>query len=422
MKRRANLTAVVLSALVPFAQLLLAQTPTPEYSGDFLNRSTLTGDWGGLRNELARKGMTFDLSITQVYQGVIHGGRDTSWSYAGRGDFLFNLDTGKAGLWQGGFLAIEAEGNWGNNINRRTGSIMPVDSSDIYPEPGGDNIDVPNVTYAQFVSPHLGFFFGKVATLSATAGDLNAFAHGKGDENFMNLAFNINPVALIMPYSTLGAGVIIIPGKTPDDGIIQVAVLDAEGDSGTTGFNTVFDGGTIFSAEGRVRTDVFGMTGHHLLGGIYSDKRYTSLDQNSRFIVENRALRATSGAWSIYYNVDQFLYEPVKGSGRGVGVFGRFGMSDGDPNPTRTFWSVGLGGKGAIPGRPNDSFGAGYYALYTSNQGPATRLDDEWGIESYYTFAITPWADLTADLQYVDSALTSSDPALVLGARLRIKF
>ena len=29
-----------------------APAPTP-YSGDIWNRSTLTGDWGGLRNELA---------------------------------------------------------------------------------------------------------------------------------------------------------------------------------------------------------------------------------------------------------------------------------------------------------------------------------------------------------------------------------
>jgi porin len=398
------------------------QTPTPSYSGDFLSRSTLTGDWGGLRNDLANKGMTFDLSITQVYQGVIHGGRDQSWNYAGRGDFLFNLDTGKAGLWQGGFLTIEAEGNWGNNINRRTGSIMPVDSSDIYPEPGGDNIDVPNVTYAQFVSPHLGFVVGKMVTLSATAGDMNAFAHGKGDDNFMNLAFNINPVALIMPYSGLGAGVVWLPGKTPDDAVVQLAVIDAEGNPGTTGFDTVFEGGTIYSAEGRIRTDVFGKTGHQLVGGIYSDKLYNSIDQNARFIIQNRALRQTSSAWSIYYNFDQFLYEPVKGSGKGIGLFGRFGISDGDPNPIKTFWSVGLGGKGVCPGRTNDSFGVGYYAIYTSNQGLADRLDDEWGIETYYTFALTPWAELTADLQYVDSALANSDPALVLGARLRIKF
>ena len=29
-------------------------------------------------------------------------------------------------------------------------------------------------------------------------------------------------------------------------------------------------------------------------------------------------------SWAVYYNFDQYLYEPVKGSGRGFGLFGRF--------------------------------------------------------------------------------------------------
>ena len=41
------------------------------YSGDFWSRSTLTGDWNGLRSELAAKGVTLDMSITQVGQGVV---------------------------------------------------------------------------------------------------------------------------------------------------------------------------------------------------------------------------------------------------------------------------------------------------------------------------------------------------------------
>jgi len=35
---------------------------------------------------------------------------------------------------------------------------------------------------------------------------MNEFAHGKGDTQFMNAAFNINPVTLLTsPYSALGA-------------------------------------------------------------------------------------------------------------------------------------------------------------------------------------------------------------------------
>ena len=44
-------------------------------SGDFLRRSTLTGDWGGARNDLAAKGVTFDIRVTQITQGVGGGGK-----------------------------------------------------------------------------------------------------------------------------------------------------------------------------------------------------------------------------------------------------------------------------------------------------------------------------------------------------------
>jgi hypothetical protein len=30
-----------------------AQAPSPNYSGELMTRSTFTGDWGGVRNELA---------------------------------------------------------------------------------------------------------------------------------------------------------------------------------------------------------------------------------------------------------------------------------------------------------------------------------------------------------------------------------
>ena len=73
-------------------------SPGP-YSGDIWNRSTLTGDWFGVRNDLAAKGITFDMSLTQVYQGIVSGGKDDAWKYGGRGDLTFNLDTQKLGLW-----------------------------------------------------------------------------------------------------------------------------------------------------------------------------------------------------------------------------------------------------------------------------------------------------------------------------------
>lgn len=114
------------------------------YSGDIWHRSTLTGDWRGVRNDLAAKGITFDMSVTQVYQGILGGGKDETWRYSGRGDTTINVDTQKLGLWPGGFFTLEMEGNWANSVNEQTGALMPVNTNQTFPLPTGDHFNLPD--------------------------------------------------------------------------------------------------------------------------------------------------------------------------------------------------------------------------------------------------------------------------------------
>jgi porin len=188
-------------------------------------------------------------------------------------------------------------------------------------------------------------------------------------------------------------------------------VLQSNGKASTSGFGDLNGNNLTFALEGRVRTGFFGLTGHQLFGSTYSNKQFTSVDQNARFIIDNRDLDGKKGSWNIYYNFDQYLYETKKSSGQGIGIFGRFGASDGDPNFMHYFYSIGIGAKGIIPGRPLDGFGIGYYYMDISNPtitGPAggtvSALRDEQGFEAYYNFAITPWLRLTPDIQIVRPA------------------
>ena len=50
------------------------------------------------------------------------------------------------------------------------------------------------------------------------------------------------------------------------------------------------------------------------------------------------------------------------------------------------------------------------------------RLTDEVGIEAYYNFAITPWLQISLDLQWIASGVTSNDDALALGTRIFTQF
>jgi porin len=417
-----------------------AQNESKPYSGDLWSRSTLTGDWGGVRNDLAAKGVTFDMNLAQIEQGVVEGGKDEGWEYGGRGNLTVNIDTQKLGLWPNGVFTVEFEGNFNSSVNGKTGALMPVNTNQISPMPkipgfnDGDNLDVPGVSFTQFVPPYAGVFFGKLDTSS---GDMNEFAHGKGDVQFFNLAFNLTPAALLtIPYSTLGAGVMVMPTKDPKAAVVNFMILQANGQASTIGLSDLRSDELTYAGEGRVRTNFFGLTGHQLIGATYSNKEFTSLDQRLRFILENRALETKKGSWSIYYNFDQYFYEPKRDSGQGVGVFGRFGASDGNPNPVHYFISAGVGGKGMIPSRPLDRFGVGYYYIDVKSislQRPLTErkfLRDEQGFEVFYNIAVTPWAQVTPDIQVIRGAqkhtviggVEDVNTATVLGLRLNLVF
>ena len=100
-------------------------------------------------------------------------------------------------------------------------------------------------------------------------------------------------------------------------------MLSTNGQSNTSGFGDLNGNAIAVAGEGRVRTDFFGLTGHQLLGTTFSNKKFTSIDQRlGSDVIENNALRPEKGSWNIYYNFDQYLYEPKKGVDRGVGLFG----------------------------------------------------------------------------------------------------
>lgn len=425
--------AVIFGLMVMVSQAVASDEPK-DYSGDFLTRSNLLGDFGGLRNKLAEKGITADMSFTQMWQGITAGGKEKGGEYGGRGDVVLNFDTEKVGAWKGGLFTIELEGKYDRDVNVRTGAMMEVNSNQTYPSAVSEGINVSQLMFTQFVLPRIGFMIGKIQTGT----DTNEFSSGKGDVQFSNIAFTFNPVGFsTMPYTALGAGIVIFPTGDKKDATIKFFAMDANGKPNTTGFDTVFHGNTTYILEERVRSNFFGLTGHHLLGGSYSTKSFTSLDQNLRLVLENRTIQEKSYSWCVYYNFDQYFYEKEKGSGNGVGIFGRFGASDGNPNPVHYFVSAGLGGKGVVPSRSHDSFGIGYYYINVGHPtfvglfGNRSFLGDEQGFEAYYTIAISPWMKVTPDIQVVrptqkqmisNGVVKDINTTTIAGIRLQLVF
>jgi len=418
-----------------------AQAPVVDPATNFFTQSTMTGDWGGTRTEMAKKGITFDFSLTQTEAGVVHGGLNNASEYGGRGDFYMNLDTGKAGLWPGGFLMVEGEVNYGNGANPNAGALLPVNTNQVFPVPGkSGSAAIPAVTFTQFLSPYFGVTAGKY---NVAAADDNEFAHGKygkGDTQFMNTAFNLIPAALFTtPYTPLGGGLVFLPDKNPESFIIKALVYATSGVATKADFKTFSHNDLSVYIEGRVRTHFFKKTGHQDAIYLHSNKDITSINQ-ILILPGMPSLTAKPGAWMVSYNFDQYLWEPEKG--KGFGLFGRFAATDGDPSFIHYFYELGVGGKGVGARRPNDTYGFGTYYIDVTHPtlitpvGTTELLRPEKGLELYYSLALTPWAHLSPDFQVVHGVsannvfahiaqgvpLRNIDTAVVFGLRLNLVF
>jgi hypothetical protein len=90
--------AVVLAGAL-LNPLRAQQAPSSSvYDLSLLNRSTLTGNWGGARDDLAASGITIRPSVTQFYQGPIAGNTGHDFVYGGKAEGILDIDFAKLGL------------------------------------------------------------------------------------------------------------------------------------------------------------------------------------------------------------------------------------------------------------------------------------------------------------------------------------
>ena len=403
--------------------------PLKDYSGDWLTRPSLTGDWGGVRNQLAADGITFEIDVNQILQTLARGGKDTTNAtrYSGSAEYTLQIDTGRAGLWPGGQFTLRGRTKFGNGINSKVGASVNFDA--LLPLPFDDCITTFSEFYLlQGLSKEVTLLLGKIN--GADFADKNEFASDEKTQ-FLNSAFRSNPVVLPHgPYTILAAGVLLQPTEWLN---AFVAVWDTNGSAITTGFNTAFHSptGTSLASELDIKIHPFGLEGTQRFGLIYSRKAFTVLNQGldaiqiipGEGLVLNLDTRPDD--WCLYYNFDQYLYTEADDPKQGVGVFGRFGWTTGEANPFQQFYSLGLGGKGILSGRDNDRFGLGYFCLNFSDDIPKLfNVNSTQGVELFYNIQITPWLTVTPDLQVLHDPGGNNDrnTAIVGGIRIHMYF
>lgn len=414
--------------------------PIPDYTSDVMTRAALLGDLSGSRTALAQQGIQFGINWSQTMQSVIDGGRDVNTAYGGTLDYDLSIDLMRMGLVPGGLVKLRGESRYGDSVNGDTGSLLPANSDFFFPLTDKIDESVPmyltTLSYTQFFSESFAVFVGKFDTLD---GDPNEFASGRGLTQFQNLNFQFTPAPLlIVPYSTLGAGIVFKP--TPDITLSSSVITTADASS-TTGFDNIGDGWT-WTAEAQVQYRLGRLPGGFNLGGAYAwDNEFTTIDRRFVFQPGEGIIRAPdqNSSWAAYCSMWQYLHVkhaegaptgPLDLANRrpdlpGFGVFARVGIADDETNPTELAISAGLGGRGILPGRDDDIFGIGYFRNEFQTGRIAGILGAQeyyQGIEAFYNFAITPSIGLTLDFQAIEPVSDSIDTALVLGMRLVVQF
>jgi len=407
--------------------------PVPEYAGEWRTRPALSGDWGGTRQDWAERGLTIDVDWLQVGQGVVSGGLDTGWAYASNLDWYATLDLDRMDVAPGALVSFRGQTRFGETVNGDTGLLLPVNTYSYFPltDEFDENVAfaVTELNWLQFFSEEVGVQAGKITTMET----MNEFSGGEGRSQFMNFQFIWSAAfAQTAPYSTLAVAALWMP----DPQVVLTSVLmNSEDASTTSGFDDIGEGTSWWtSVDTQYRLgDLPGGMG---LGGIYAfDGDFAKLGGIYIDPGAGIAVGTEEETWSLYWHGWQYLHTEAAPpelidvvDGRqdleGVGLFAILGLADEDTNPVSWSAAAGLGGRGLIPDRGDDTCGLGWF--YNDLQEFASlpnALDGSaQGIEAYYNIALAQSVALTADVQWTQSAFPRVDDAVVLGARLHIGF
>jgi porin len=453
--------AALLSALATAIPAHAMPPSIPDtWGGDLGSRPRLTGDWGGVRDDMAKKGVVLDLDVYWMPQTITSGGKEEGGG-GGWGNAIatLNVDTQKLGLWPGGFFKVQTVTSFGHNINRDTGAMVPANLSWMLPAMETDT-GLQELTYTQFLSPHVGVFLGKINSIAPSN-----VLHGDYTTGFLNTGLNL-PLALAMvPLSAYGAGALYLPSH---DVTLAGMVLDANGTIEDDDLGDAFDDGVMTLASADLKVRPGGLPGHQNLTLAWSNKDRTSLIQDpaniARLLLDARypllgdpgpilieifdklglpataqPLNEESETWAAIYSFEQFLWQPAGDHKRGIGMFFSAGVSDGKANPVKSSYSLGLVGKGVVPGRPRDDFGIGWARTeFSDDYVPLLRstfdlgLEREDAIELYYNASVTPWLSISPSLQIISPALNrvldssgdfkDLDTTYIAGVRVGIRF
>lgn len=401
-------------------------TRPADTSYNLLTTPKLLGTWGGVRTDLEKAGFSFAPILISGYTGNLRGGLNTQNAHDVPGLMQYNLETDfdKMKLIPGGSFFIRGAQSWNDGVRDEVGSLSTPattwGSSEDY------EILVDKWWWRQrLLNDRVEFRLGKLLNI-VDLFDVNAFAANQYSK-FSNSWLTWNPT---IP-ATKGIGAFV---KTwPTDWLyLQAGAMDPDQRPTRTGFDTAFHGPAHFRGfwEFGFLPKYVGANGTLPGGyrfGLWYDPQTKQIFRNT--LGGERAVIYNSGDTGFYANFDQLLWKENNNpkDKQGFGIFGRYGFAHGDYNKLEHFWSTGAQYEGLIPTRDKDVLGLGVAQGIMSRQFRNeinSRADRETVYELYYAIEVTPWLQITPDVQVITNpgGLKDGRDSLVGGLRVKILF
>ena len=357
------------------------------------------------------------LVVSQFVDVPVSGDAANIARYSGRADAYITVNGSAFGLDDSFTLKLRPEFTWGKTSNGTIG-LIPANTALFRPEGAGD-FDLSASIVKRWKSG-ISLEVGKINLLDVS-GELPIVA-SDGHYGFQNLGLALPPTAIV-PNTLTGAMLQVPKGKM----IYRAWVFDPDSQYERTGFETAFSSGVAFLGSAAVRSKIGGKPGVYNFALVGSTRSSFAKDILPRALTPPAAGQFGRGEGELGVQLSgyQFLKLYPEAPGKGWGILARFQATKGDP--TFLDYSGYFGISGNPRGRTQDRFGIAYFQYSLTDRlvrDIAFRLpiEDEQGVEAFYTIGFAKGVGLTLNAQLVDSAVAFRSTGISLGARLTTAF
>jgi porin len=394
-------------------------TAPPSYA-----QTTLTGDWGGVRNRLRDDGVTITITQTSDVLGNVSGGLETGAAYDGvlqlQGDFDMDRLTG----WTGGNIHISGYAIQGQGLSAKdVGNFLTVTSVEANPGFRLGEFYVSQSLLSDTVVVKLGQILADQSFVSSNTASL-----------FVNATFGWPGIFVEdlpgggpqYPFAVPGAQIIIKPNNS---WTLQAAAFNgsptgSDPNGNANGLAFPLGDGVLFIVEAAYAYQPgkgdHGLPGTYKIGAWYDSESFDSLSEASNGVsladpLSSGTPRQLLGDYAVYVVADQTLWQEPGSSDHGLNGFVRFAVApQQDRNLVNWYVDGGLTYKGLLPGREDDTVGVSFaFANISSGKSDLVKAQNAFDgtsqpvpsseavIEATYQAALRPWFSVQPFFQYV---------------------